>query len=106
VVPLRALPYEIVPELERRLRGASGGFPQVVYSAQLFGVIAARVALDLLAGRPVRRRIVVDVHRLPRPVAARCRMEFARLAALVRLSRSARAYRGRTGAHESGGMHR
>jgi tRNA threonylcarbamoyladenosine dehydratase len=106
VVPLWALPCEIVPELERRLRGASDGFPQVVYSAQLFGVIAARRALDLLAGRPVRRRIVVDVHRLPRPVAARCRMELARLAALVRLSRLARAYRARSGGHESTGVPR
>lgn len=106
VVPLRALPYEIFPELERRLRGASDGFPQVVYSAQLFGVIAARVVLDLLAGRPVRRQIVVDVHRLPRPLAARCRMELARLAALVRVSRSARAYRARSGGLESTGVPR
>lgn len=104
VVPLTALPCEIFPELERRLRGGSDGFPQVIYSAQLFGVIAPRLSLDLLAGRPVRRRIVVDVHDLPRPLTARCRVQIARLAALFRIRRRARAYRARSGAHVPEGV--
>lgn len=93
VVPLRAVPVEMFGELRRQLRGERTAFPQLVYSAQLFGVLACRVALDLLAGRPVRHLIVVDVHTLPRPLRQRWRFTLARLAELVRMSRIALTYR-------------
>jgi len=38
-----------------------------VYTADLFGAIAARTVVDLLAGRRVRHRVVVDLHHLSRP---------------------------------------
>jgi len=85
VVPCTALPLEIFPELRRRLSGANTGFPQLVYSAQMFGVLAPRLALDLLSERPVRRRILVDVHDLPRPRGARWRATAARVAELTRM---------------------
>jgi predicted ThiF/HesA family dinucleotide-utilizing enzyme len=93
VVPLRAVPVEMFGELRRQLSGQSTAFPQLVYSAHLFGVLACRVALDLLAGRPVRHRIAVDVHTLTRTGWQRWRSRVSRLAELVRISRIALAYR-------------
>lgn len=93
VVPLRAVPMEMFGELRRQLRGESTAFPQLVYSAQLFGVLACRVVLDLLAGRAVRHRIVVDVHTLPRPWPQRSVSRLARLVKLARMSRTALTYR-------------
>jgi hypothetical protein len=96
VVPLRALPVEIFPVLRRQLAGGGEPFPQLVYSARLFGAIAARVAVDLLSGRPVRKRIVVDAHRLSRPLSARCRLALVRWRELARMSRTALRYRNAT----------
>jgi hypothetical protein len=93
VVPLRAVPVEMFGELRRQLAGESAAFPQLVYSAQLFGVLACRVGLDLLAGRPVRHRIALDVHTLTRPGRERWRVRLARLVELARMSRAAVAYR-------------
>jgi hypothetical protein len=93
VVPLRALPAEIFPVLQRQADGQDLVFPQLVYSARMFGVLAPRLALDLLAGRPVRRRIVIDVHDLPRPPGARWRARSARLVAAARMIPAALAYR-------------
>jgi hypothetical protein len=93
VVPLRALPVEIFPVLRRQLAGTGEPFPQLVYSARLFGVIGTRLAVDLLAGRPVRRRIVVDVHGLTRPARVRYRLAATRWAEIARLSRIALRYR-------------
>jgi molybdopterin/thiamine biosynthesis adenylyltransferase len=93
VVPLRALPLEIFPILRSQLRGDDTGFPQLVYSAQMFGVLACRVGLDLLAGRPVRHRITVDVNMLTRPGSRRRRARWARAVELARMSRSALSYR-------------
>ena len=93
VVPLRAVPVEMFAELRRQLAGESAAFPELVYSAQLFGVLACRLGLDLLAGRRVRHRIVVDVHTVTRPGRERWRMRLARLAELARMSRAAVAYR-------------
>ena len=93
VVPLRALPVEIFPVLRRRKGLQEMPFPQLVYSARMFGVLAPRLALDLLAGRPVRRRIIVDVNDLTRTAGARWRTRFARTAALAWMVPTAVAYR-------------
>jgi len=93
VVPLRVVPVEMFGELRRQLNGESTAFPQLVYSAQLFGVLACRLALELLAGRPVRHRIVIDVHTATRPGRQRWRIRLARLVELARMSRVAIAYR-------------
>jgi hypothetical protein len=93
VLPLRALPVEIFPVLARQRAGGGESFPQLVYSARLFGVIASRVVVDLLAGRRVRRRILLDVHDLPRPPLARWRVAAQRTTALVRMLPTAVSYR-------------
>lgn len=105
VLPLRALPAEIFPILDRRRADANEPFPQLVYSARMFGVIAPRLVLDLLAERPVRRRILVDVHHLTRTRSARVRATLARTVALARMVPTALAYRRapRTTSSDEGG---
>jgi tRNA threonylcarbamoyladenosine dehydratase len=87
-VPTAALPLEIVPEVLRQAAGTSTGFPQLVYTADLFGVLAVRAVLELLAGRPVRKRVIVDIHQLLRPSGRRLRVRAARITALIRLART------------------
>ena len=93
VLPLRALPVEIFPLLAARRVGGDEPFPQLVYSARMFGVIASRLVVDLLAGRRVRRRVLIDVHDLPRPLPDRWRTTIARCAALARMLPTAASYR-------------
>jgi molybdopterin/thiamine biosynthesis adenylyltransferase len=93
VLPLRALPLEIFPVLDRQRSGPDESFPQLVYSARMFGVIASRLVLDLLAERPVRQRVLVDVHHLTRTRSGRARATVARTVALVRMVPTALAYR-------------
>ena len=95
-VPTAALPLEIVPVVISQVSGSGDGFPQLVYTADLFGVLAARAVLELLAGHPVRKRTIVDVHQLLRPGPQRLRVSAARAVALLKLARTlARAKKGR-----------
>jgi hypothetical protein len=93
VVPIAALPYEIIGELSRQLRGERAGFPQIVYTANLFGVITLPAVLDLLVNRPVRRRIIVDVPTLLRPQTSRMRVMAARWTGLYHLNNEFRRSR-------------
>jgi hypothetical protein len=93
VIPFTAIPIEIIPELERQVRGEGGGFPQLVYTANLFGVLATRAALDILAGRPVRKRVIVDANAALRPRSQRPGIEASRLRSLLRLNKQAKALR-------------
>lgn len=96
-VPTAALPLEIVPVVISQVSGSGDGFPQLVYTADLFGVLAARAVLELLAGHPVRKRTIVDIHQLLRPGPQRLRVRAARAVALLKLARTlARAKKGRT----------
>ncbi len=93
VVPMRALPLEIFPALRRLLVIPGAPFPQLGYSAQMFGVLAPRLALDLLAGRPVRHRILVDINNLPRTQRERLRVRVARAVEMARMAPTALSYR-------------
>lgn len=86
VVPIAALPYEIVGELGRQIRGERQGFPQIVYTAHLFGVLALPAALNLLAGRPVRQRVIIDIPTELRPLPQRLGATAARLWGLYNLN--------------------
>jgi molybdopterin/thiamine biosynthesis adenylyltransferase len=85
LIPIAAIPYEMIGELRRQLRKEREGFPQIVYTANLFGVLALPAAVELLAGRPVRHQVIVDVPTLLRPLSARLGLVFPRLAGLVKL---------------------
>ena len=93
VIPFTAIPIEIIPELERQVRGEGSGFPQLVYAANLFGVLAVRATMDILAGRPVRKRIIIDANAALRPRSQRPGLEATRLRALLRLNKQAKALR-------------
>ena len=99
VVPIAALPYEIVGELRRQVRGEHEGFPQIVYTANLFGVMTLPAVLEILAGRPIRRRIICDVPTMLRPARERARVLVSRLRGLYHLNNEfRRSTRNRTGA--------
>jgi tRNA A37 threonylcarbamoyladenosine dehydratase len=85
--PIPPLPYEIIPVLRDQIRGERSGFPQVVYTCHLFGVLATRAVVDLLAGRPVRSRTLVDVNDVLRPTGERTRIFLARIRGLLDLNR-------------------
>jgi hypothetical protein len=93
VVPIAALPHEIIGELSRQLRGERSGFPQIVYTANLFGVMTLPALIDLLQNRPVRRRVIVDVPTLLRPRTSRMRVAASRLVGLYHLNNEFRRSR-------------
>jgi hypothetical protein len=93
VIPFTVIPIEIIPELERQVRGEGGGFPQLVYTANLFGVLAVRATIDILAGRPVRKRVVIDANAALRPRSQRPGIEASRIRSLLRLNKQAKALR-------------
>jgi hypothetical protein len=86
VVPIAALPIEIIGELGRQIRGEREGFPQIVYTANLFGVMTLPAVVEILAGRPINQRVICDVPTMLRPVRERTRIMVKRLRALYRLN--------------------
>lgn len=85
VIPLAAIPYEMVGEMRRQIRGEREGFPQIVYTAMLFGVLALPAVIELLANRPLRHRVIVDVPTLFRGTLSRVSHYFSRLGGLYQL---------------------
>ena len=71
LVPLRALPDEIFAVLEGRGRRPEDGWPQLAMTSAVLGPIAVGYVLRLLAGRPVRRRVRIDVLDAVRPTMRR-----------------------------------
>jgi len=84
--PVPPLPLEIIPVLRSQIRGESSGFPQIVYTCHLFGVLATRAVLDILAGRPVRQKTLVDVDDVLRPPGERARVFLKRVRGLLQLN--------------------
>lgn len=85
VVPRKAIPVEMVPELHGLVSGQRDGFPQLVYAADLFGVLGSRAVVDVLAGRRVCSPSIVDVHQVLRPRLRRWLASASRVLGLVRL---------------------
>jgi molybdopterin/thiamine biosynthesis adenylyltransferase len=95
--PVPPLPNEIIPVMLSQIRGETSGFPQIVYTCHLFGVLATRAVLDLLAGRPVRARTIVDVDDIVRPATEKARVFVKRVRGLLQLNsefRRSRSLRG------------
>jgi len=85
VIPLAAVPYEMIGELRRQIRGEREGFPQIVYTAMLYGVLALPAVIELLANRPIRHQVLVDVPTLFRGTLSRVSHYFSRLGGLYSL---------------------
>lgn len=62
VVPLRVVPLELIQDVRPNLGDPDYHLPQLVYTSQLFGAVASRMAAELLSGRTPRREVVIDVH--------------------------------------------
>jgi tRNA threonylcarbamoyladenosine dehydratase len=67
LIPPLALPREIFAVLLARRRDSNLGFPQLAMTSTFLGALAVEIVLRLLAGKPVRRRIRVDLGDLARP---------------------------------------
>jgi len=84
--PVPPLPNEIIPVLRSQIRGETSGFPQIVYTCHLFGVLATRAVLDILAGRPVRAKTMIDVDNVLRPGTEQARVFVQRVRGLLQLN--------------------
>ena len=71
LIPPLVLPREIFGVLLERKRDPSRGFPQLAMTSTFLGAVAVEIALRLLAGKPVKRRIHVDLADLARPTLRR-----------------------------------
>jgi CRP-like cAMP-binding protein len=66
ISPLK-IPVEMIPEIERQLRGQSTFMPQLGYTALQFGVLVVRLAFDMLSNKPVKDSILIDIPSEVRP---------------------------------------
>jgi threonine dehydrogenase-like Zn-dependent dehydrogenase len=93
VVPARYVPLEMIALARANLRNPQFAFPQLVQAADLFGALASHMVAGLLAGRPVREHVYIDLYQQARPTAARWRTRLERplqvAAALADLQRAA-----------------
>ena len=71
LIPPLALPREIFPVLLERRRDPDRGFPQLAMTSTFLGALAVEIVMRLLAGKPVKRRIRVDLGDLVRPAFRR-----------------------------------
>lgn len=71
LIPPSALPREIFAVLLERRREPDRGFPQLAMTSTFLGALAVEIVLRLLMGKPVKRRIRVDLGDLARPTARR-----------------------------------
>ena len=67
LIPPLALPREIFAVLLARRSDSNLGFPQLAMTSTFLGALAVEIVLRLLAGKPVKRRIRVDLGDLARP---------------------------------------
>jgi molybdopterin/thiamine biosynthesis adenylyltransferase len=93
LVPVRAIPMDMVEEIERLLENPGESISQLGCTADLFGALSVPLVIELLAERPVRREMILDLKEAVLPVAIVRRrhiLTFWRLFRLVQRSRSAK----------------
>ena len=96
------VPRELVSYTEAMIRGQAGSPPQLAPAADQFGVLAAWMVLDFVAGRPVRKRVKVAIPDLVMPRSRRVASEAARMVALVRVKILLESSRRRAGSQRPG----
>jgi hypothetical protein len=64
VIPRDIVPADLIADVTAHRSDPDYSVPQLVYTSHQFGVLAARYVVEILAGRPVREQLTVDVHRL------------------------------------------
>ncbi|WP_108719397.1 ThiF family adenylyltransferase [Miniimonas sp. S16] len=95
IVPLRTVPVEMFVSARASLADPDAPLSQLVYTSLLFGALASRIVVDLLAGERVRRHTVIDAHHAVRTAGRRMSAQWGRpvqaLLALRDLARSQRS---------------
>ncbi|WP_328914605.1 MULTISPECIES: ThiF family adenylyltransferase [unclassified Streptomyces] len=64
VIPREIVPADLIADVTAHRDEPEYSVPQLVYASHLFGVVAARYVVEILAGNPVRDAVTVDVHSL------------------------------------------
>ncbi|MFJ1702308.1 ThiF family adenylyltransferase [Kitasatospora sp. NPDC088346] len=64
IIPRELVPLDLVEDIRAHRSDPDYSVPQLVYTSHLFGVLAARYTVAVLAGVPVRAELTVDVHAL------------------------------------------
>jgi len=90
LIPPLALPREIFAVLLERKRDPTRGFPQLAMTSTFLGALAVEIALRLLAHKPVKRRIRVDLGDLARPALRRAASDLRTKFELIDLWRKMR----------------
>ena len=85
LIPPLAVPREIFAELLKRRDDPDRGFPQLAMTSNLLGALIVPYTLRLLTGRPVRRRMRVDLYDLVRPAPQRAGARVRQIGGLAAL---------------------
>jgi hypothetical protein len=67
VVRRDLIPADLIADVVAHRGDPGYSLPQLVYTSHLFGVLAARYTVEVLAGHPVRDEVLIDVHTAVRP---------------------------------------
>ncbi len=85
VIPPWYVPYDLAAVVKKFAQGTLGGFPQVVYCADCYGVMGSRQMIDLFNNAKVKKYSYLDVHQVNRPLGFRIGLFFRKWAALTKL---------------------
>lgn len=85
VVPLKCIPAEIFPAVQKMLAGEQIGFPQVVYTARSYGNMALAAAVEVMNRRPTRKYVIFDHTDAVRPWWEQMRMKAVKWVGLTGL---------------------
>jgi tRNA threonylcarbamoyladenosine dehydratase len=91
LIPVRYVPTEMLTVVRENLSNPDFSFPQIVYSAALFGAITSHAVARLLCGEQIREHIYVDLHQQAKGPAARIKTRLRWPAEAVSVLRSVRA---------------
>lgn len=85
LVPVAAIPYELIGEIERLRNEPGASISQLGCTSDLFGAMIVPLSIELLAGRPVRNEVTIDLRDAMRGPSARWKIRLITLAALARI---------------------
>jgi molybdopterin/thiamine biosynthesis adenylyltransferase len=85
LVPVKVIPCELVSEIERLQNEPGASISQLGCTSDLFGAMIVPLSIELLAGRPVRSEMTIDLRDVMRGAPARWSGRLATLASLARL---------------------
>ena len=85
LIPLSAIPFELLEEIERLQDTPGASISQLGCAADLFGALVVPLTLELLANRRVKRSYVLDLKDPSLPFSRRAERRVKTLVGLLRL---------------------